>query len=75
MLLHFGKEAQVENATDVATSDKGMLAKYHLALMAQHGIFFLPTKMGAISYAHGEQDVRNLLSATEKIVQSGLFKA
>jgi glutamate-1-semialdehyde 2,1-aminomutase len=74
-LTHFGKEALVENATDVATSDKGMLAKYHLALMAQHGIFFLPTKMGAISYAHGEQDVKNLLSATEKIVQSGLFKA
>jgi hypothetical protein len=42
--------------------------------MAQHDIFFLPTKMGAMSYAHGEQDVKSLLSATEKIVQSGLFK-
>jgi glutamate-1-semialdehyde 2,1-aminomutase len=75
-LTHFVKEgAQVENATDVATSDRAVLARYHLALMAQHGIFFLPTKMGAMSYAHGEQDVKNLLSATEKIVQSGLFRA
>lgn len=74
-LTHFVDEGkQVENATDVATSDRARLARYHLALMAQHGIFFLPTKMGAMSYAHGEQDVRNLLSATEKIVQSRLFK-
>jgi glutamate-1-semialdehyde 2,1-aminomutase len=75
-LTHFVKEgAQVENATDVATSDKAMLTRYHLALMAKHNIFFLPTKMGAMSYAHGEQDVKNLLAATEKIVQSGLFTA
>jgi glutamate-1-semialdehyde 2,1-aminomutase len=72
-LSHFGKE-MVRDAADVATSDKGLLARYHLALMAAHGIFFLPTKMGAFSYAHSEGDVRSLLSATEKIVESGLFK-
>jgi hypothetical protein len=43
--------------------------------MADHGIFFLPTKMGAISYAHEEGDVRKLLEATERIVlDSNLFK-
>ena len=72
-LTHFGKE-MVQDASDVATSDKGLLARYHLALMAEHMIFFLPTKMGAFSYAHDEGDVRRLLSATEKIVESGLFK-
>jgi glutamate-1-semialdehyde 2,1-aminomutase len=72
-LTHFRKET-VQDASDVATSDREMLAKYHLALMADHGIFFLPTKMGAFSYAHADSDVKRLLVATEKIVQSGLFK-
>jgi glutamate-1-semialdehyde 2,1-aminomutase len=71
-LTHFGKDS-VQDASDVATSDKSILAKYHLALM-DHGIFFLPTKMGAFSYAHDEGDVKRLLAATEKVVESGLFK-
>jgi glutamate-1-semialdehyde 2,1-aminomutase len=75
-LTHFVKEGTtgVENATDVATSDRGKLVKYHMALMAEHGVFFLPTKMGAISYAHDEADVKRLLSATEKIASSGVLK-
>jgi glutamate-1-semialdehyde 2,1-aminomutase len=72
-LTHFTK-GKVENATDVTTSDRTLLAKYHLALMAEHGIFFLPTKMGAISYAHDESDVKKLLAATELLVESGLFR-
>lgn len=71
-LTHFRKDV-VMNASDVATSDKALLAKYHFALMADYGIFFLPTKMGALSYAHDEGDVKKLLAATEEIVQSGLF--
>lgn len=72
-LTHFGKE-MVNDAIDVATSDRELLTKYHLALMADHEIFFLPGKMAAFSYAHDEGEVRQLLAATEKIVQSGLFK-
>ena len=74
-LTHFVNEEvdDVENATDVATSDKTKLAKYHMALMAEFGVFFLPTKMGAISYAHNESDVKQLLAATEKIARSGLL--
>lgn len=72
-LTHFGKE-MVNDASDVATSDRELLTKYHLALMTDHGIFFLPGKMGALSYAHDEGDVKRLLAATEKIVQSELFK-
>jgi glutamate-1-semialdehyde 2,1-aminomutase len=72
-LTHFGKE-MVQDASDVATSDRELLTRYHLALMADHGIFFLPGKMGVLSYAHDEGDVKRLLAATEKIVQSGMFK-
>jgi len=72
-LAHFGKEV-VQNASDVATSNKDLLTKYHLALMADYGIFFLPGKMGALSYAHDEGDIKHLLVATEKIVGSGLLK-
>jgi glutamate-1-semialdehyde 2,1-aminomutase len=73
-MTHFvDRGAQVVNATDVATSDKTLLARYHMALMAQHNIFLLPLKMGAISLAHEESDIKKLLSATESIVESGLF--
>jgi hypothetical protein len=45
-----------------------------MALMAEHNIFFLPLKMGAMSYAHDESDIKKLLAATEAIAGSGLFK-
>lgn len=70
---HFDAE-QVIDANDVATSNKTALYRYHLALMAEHGIFFLPGKMGAFSFAHDELDVKKLLAATEKICQSGVLK-
>jgi hypothetical protein len=42
--------------------------------MANHGIFFLPTKMAALSFAHEEGDVKKLLEATNKIIiDSKLF--
>ena len=70
---HFGKQ-NVRDANDVATADKSALNKYHLALMAEHGIFFLPGKMGAISYSHDERDVKKLLTATEQICESGILR-
>ena len=72
-MTHF-TDVPIKDASDVATSNKRLLAKYHLALMAEHGIFFLPTKMGAFSYAHDETDVKRLLAATESIAESGLLK-
>jgi glutamate-1-semialdehyde 2,1-aminomutase len=73
-LTHFSKSA-VMDATDVAKSNRELLKTYHLALMANHGIFFLPTKMAAISFAHEQSDIENLLDATEGIIRdSKLFK-
>jgi glutamate-1-semialdehyde 2,1-aminomutase len=63
------------DASDAAKSDRALLKRYHLALMANYGIFFLPTKMAALSFAHEESDIEKLLEATEKIiVDSKLFK-
>lgn len=72
-MTHFGS-AKVRDAADVALSNKEMLARYHLALMTEHDIFFLPGKMGALSYAHDDKDVKALLKATEQIAQSGLLQ-
>ncbi len=73
-LTHFGTTA-ILDADDVAKSNTELLRKYHLALMANYGIFFLPTKMAALSFAHEESDTVKLLDATEKIItDSKLFK-
>ncbi len=73
-LTHFDTTA-VLNATDVAKSNTDLLRRYHLALMGNHGIFFLPTKMAAISFAHEEGDIEKLLDATENVIaNSKLFK-
>jgi glutamate-1-semialdehyde 2,1-aminomutase len=73
-LTHFTNSA-VMNATDVANSNRELLKRYHLALMANHGIFFLPTKMAALSFAHEESEIERLLDATEKIIiESKLFR-
>ena len=73
-LTHFSKGA-IMDATDVAKSNRELLKRYHLALMANHGIFFLPAKMAALSFAHEESDVEKLLDATEKIIiESKLFR-
>jgi glutamate-1-semialdehyde 2,1-aminomutase len=71
---HFGTST-ILNANDVAKSNRDLLREYHLALMANHGIFFLPTKMAALSFAHEEGDIQKLLDATEKIItKTNLFK-
>jgi glutamate-1-semialdehyde 2,1-aminomutase len=73
-LTHFTKNA-ITDATDVAMSNRDLLKAYHLALMASHGIFFLPTKMAALSFAHEQSDIEKLLDATEKIItDSKLFE-
>ena len=74
-LMHFldNPSKKITNATDVAMSNNDLLMKYHTALMAQYGIFFLPLKMGTFSDSHDEKDVKKLLSATRSIVSSGVL--
>lgn len=74
-LTHFlsNKVNEITNANDVALSDNDMLTKYHFSLMAKYGIFFLPHKMGAISLVHNVKDIRILINATEKIIESDIL--
>lgn len=64
---------KISSALDAGLSDKGLLRKYHLALIAKHSIFFLPEKMGAISFVHTMKDAELLIDATQQIVQSHLL--
>ncbi len=65
--VHFTKE-EIKNANIAFNADREKLADYHAALI-QNGVFFLPTKMGAISTAHSEEDLQKLLVETEKYVK------
>jgi glutamate-1-semialdehyde 2,1-aminomutase len=71
-LTHFQKK-KVRNAADAATSDQELLHKYHMGLIALHQIFFLPSKMGAISVVHTDNDVTHLLDASRSLAESGIL--
>ncbi len=73
--MHFLKEnlMHIKDATDAAATDQEKLLKYHLCLLSDYGIFFLPKKMGAISFAHDNKDLASLLSATQDIINRGIL--
>jgi glutamate-1-semialdehyde 2,1-aminomutase len=73
--VHFLNElaTSITSAEDVAHSNRELSKKYSLALMANHGIFFLPLKMGAFSEAHNRYDVKRLLSATTSLLDLGIL--
>jgi glutamate-1-semialdehyde 2,1-aminomutase len=74
---HFlnNKLDRIHDATDVGMSDRNMLRRYQFALMSNHGIFFLPLKMGAFSEAHDERDVKALFDSTCSLLSSGRILA
>jgi len=74
-LTHFlnNKVRSIRNATDAALTDQDLLYKYHMGLVALHQIFFLPSKMGAISSVHTNIDITHLLDATRSLVDSGML--
>ncbi len=68
-LTHFltDKVSDVRNARDAASCNIDLQKAYHFALMAKHGIFFLPHKMGAISVEHDSNDIKQLVDASEQV--------
>jgi glutamate-1-semialdehyde 2,1-aminomutase len=74
--VHFlnSKVKKISNATDVANSDQQKLINYNLHLISEYGIFFLPRKMGAISFAHDLEDINSLVSATGDILNRKILK-
>jgi len=71
-MIHFlnDKIKKINNALDASLANTELLFKYNLALIAKFNIFFLPMKMGSISYAHEKEDVFKLVEATRHIFQN-----
>ena len=67
-MTHFLKNniTKIQNASEAARCDSKMLQKYHFEMIARDGIFFLPGKLGAISNAHQEPDLKKLIRASER---------
>ncbi len=55
---------QVKNAQDASKCNTEILKKYHFEMIAKAGIFFLPGKLGAVSYEHSEVDIKNMIDAS-----------
>jgi glutamate-1-semialdehyde 2,1-aminomutase len=73
--IHFlnDKVHEINNANDVALADREKLRIYHFALISKYKIFFLPFKMGAISYQHSKSDIDHLLKSTKSIIESQIL--
>lgn len=61
---------QVTNAEEASRCNTDILKKYHFELIAKEKIFFLPGKLGAISYVHSDSDIKNLLEASKRFAVS-----
>ena len=64
---------QIRNVADASSADQERLLNYHCTLISDYGIFNLPRKMAAVSYAHNKSDLEALLSATEDMINRGIF--
>ena len=67
-MTHFTTDhSEITNAAQAAQCDVAALHRYHFNMIARHGIFFLPGKLGAISNSHTKQDIRNMLTASKDV--------
>jgi glutamate-1-semialdehyde 2,1-aminomutase len=67
---HFTDE-DVKDVHAVFRADREKLTSYHMHLVI-NGVFFLPTKMGALSTAHSEEDIDKLLVETENFASESV---
>jgi glutamate-1-semialdehyde 2,1-aminomutase len=65
--VHFTKE-NMTSPEAASKADGKKLAEYHLALISK-GVFFLPSKTGALSSAHSREDLDVLVEETENYVK------
>jgi len=56
--------SEITNAAQASKCDTSALHRYHFKMIAHDGIFFLPGKLGAISYAHTKADIKKMILAT-----------
>ena len=57
--------SEIINASQASKCDTDELHNYHFKMIAHDGIFFLPGKLGAISYSHTKTDIKKMVAATE----------
>ncbi len=57
---------EVKNASDASMCDTKLLQRYHFEMIAKDSIFFLPGKLGAISYVHTDSDIKDLIEASSR---------
>lgn len=69
-MTHFTNRDSIENAHQAFGANQQLLHLYHMWLITNSKIFFLPGKLGAYSYAHTDDDVKKLLSQTEKFINT-----
>jgi len=67
---HFTRE-KLMDVEGVFRADRKKLEDYHLYLITK-GVFFLPTKLGALSRAHSEEDMEKLITETENYVRENI---
>ena len=67
-MTHFVKNGitKINNAADAANCDVKLLQRYHFEMIARDGIFFLPGKLGAISNAHSDSDIKKMVDASSR---------
>jgi len=61
---------EIKNASDASRCNTELLHRYHFEMIAKDGIFFLPGKLGAISFAHSESDVKDLIETSNRFSAS-----
>jgi glutamate-1-semialdehyde 2,1-aminomutase len=73
--VHFLNDTvnQIRNVVDASSADQEKLLNYHCSLISDYGIFNLPRKMAAVSYAHNKSDLKAMLSATKDMINRGIF--
>jgi len=66
-MTHFVKEGvtEITNAAQASKCDISALHNYHFKMIAHDRIFFLPGKLGAISYVHSKADIKKMILATD----------
>jgi glutamate-1-semialdehyde 2,1-aminomutase len=57
---------EIRNSSDAAKCDLKLLHRYHFEMIARDGIFFLPGKLGAISNAHSDSDIKKMIDASNR---------
>ncbi len=59
------EQEEISSPDDVDSSNRTLEKEYYFSMIAEHGIYFLPGHIGAISTVHSENDVEDLVDASQ----------